>query len=157
MENRANRITFGHLIVALTASGLTYVAIQHPNWFGMIAIVAAIPVAVWIVLTIGLAALDKGQCPACGGRKLRRYSVSPFGFRYFRCKSCGAKCKRRALGAWYDASGRRDAAIYDPGTPSDPWGNEPVAPESDATPGTHGVLLRNKRHRQPSSDDSFGQ
>jgi hypothetical protein len=155
MGRRSGTIGFSHVGIALAASGLTYVAVVHPNWFGMLAAVCAIPVAMWLFLSIGLALLDKLFCPACGARSLRRQSINPFGFRYFRCKECGARCKRRMLGGWFDASGRRDARVYESASPADPWGNGPVAPEVETATGTHAVLLQNKRHRKPLSDDPF--
>jgi DNA-directed RNA polymerase subunit RPC12/RpoP len=53
------------------------------------------------------------RCPACSSKALRRVAVVPFGFRFYRCARCGARCKQMSfIGAWVDASGPEDEARY---------------------------------------------
>jgi hypothetical protein len=152
MARRGYPFTLGHLLVAAAASALTYVALRWPDYLLAVVAVVVVPLAIAGLLRVLVGAMTSHQCPACGAWGLRRYAVTPFGYRYFRCSECGAKCKRGIAGAWFDASGRADQAVYSRKAEKDPWGDGPVAPAEDSASGTHALLLRNKRERQPPAD-----
>jgi hypothetical protein len=147
------RFTFGHFVVGAIASALTYIAIRLPSFFFAALAISMVPATVWGIAQIAIASISGRQCPACGAWGLRRYAVSPFGFRYFRCEECGTRCKRGMMGGWFDASGRSDRAVYRAKDQKDPWGDGPVASLDETASGTHAVLLRSKRGRTRDPDD----
>jgi hypothetical protein len=153
MARPRSGLTFSHVVIAAIASGLTYITLRHPALIPLMFAVVLIPTVVWVLVMAVFTSLNGLQCPACGARGLRRYAISSFGFRYFRCEECGTKCKRSLVGHWFDASGRADQAVYRAKDQKDPWGDGPVATVDKAATGTHAVLLRNKLGRRPESDN----
>jgi hypothetical protein len=142
-----------HILVAFFAIVATYLWLRAPHWLLVPLGIGVGCGAVWLVLQFVSVTLWGLECPACGARGMRRFAVTSFGYRYFRCGECGQKCKRGILGAWADASGRADQAVYKPRGKMDPWGDGPVVEDGSLGAGTQGVLLQNKRNRQVAHDD----
>jgi hypothetical protein len=90
-----------------------------------------------------------GRCPGCGSWSLRRLARSPT---HYRCVRCGARQKRSAFGAWRDASGPEDDAIYRGKARTHRWLGFTIPQIDDST--TLGRLvgaLRRKRTRRAES------
>jgi hypothetical protein len=75
--------------------------------------------AAMIVLPVGfyrgvLEPLFRGvQCPTCREWSLKRVAVLSFGYRFYRCDSCGQRCKRTDHESpWIDASAMQDDDMY---------------------------------------------
>lgn len=122
-------------------------------------LVLFIAIAIWIVpflifngrrLTKSMieAALYAPTCPSCGHQALERRAVVSFGDRYYECGDCDARWKRKPLGPWEPALGKRDAQIYTPVRRS-PFEGEPWDEEENLN-GWKSIdsLVRNRRHRQ---------
>jgi hypothetical protein len=101
-----------------------------------------------ILIRVVLNSLPSHVCPHCSARSLVRKAVSPFGYRYFECESCGVRAKRSAFSGWEDASGTRDRRYFLQSKPDDPWQGKTLAPGDEAFAGMHGALLRNKQGRK---------
>lgn len=112
-------------------------------------------VAVFVVLRIiatlsfwsDLAEQVSGRtCPGCDHSTLRRITRARD---HFECVRCGGRYKRAGVTApWEDASGPEDAAVYKSSSRAGRWtGYTPPAPGKSTT---SGLLLRNKRMRNPS-------
>jgi hypothetical protein len=55
------------------------------------------------------------QCPSCGEWALVRVACISFGPRFYKCESCGQRCKRSDREApWLDSSGKDDDDMYKP-------------------------------------------
>jgi len=96
-------------------------------------------------------------CPNCEEDALSRRSILPFGYRYYVCKKCGIRGKRKPFEEWEDASGPADARHFAGAglsntVPIDPTGSH----YEGALVGTHGSLLEQKRLRKVQADDRRG-
>lgn len=102
--------------------------------------------------SIGLA------CPHCGRAGMERRAVSSFGFRYYRCTSCGVRCRKMSLfGVWQDASGPEHEEIYRKKPGDDPWSAPPGLEDEDLIGSkTHVNLVRSKRIRRPDNPNGPG-
>lgn len=80
---------------------------------GFVSALIQLPLLAW---RAGIAPLVWGiRCPTCRDRSLARVACITFGDRFYRCRSCGQRCKRSGHDApWRDASGKRDDDMYKP-------------------------------------------
>ena len=149
-------LLFGALIYG--AFRLTLYLLRFgPNGETMSWLLLAAMVAL-ILLRVILDGFLSRTCPYCGRSALKWRSVSPFTYRYCRCRACGVLCKRSPFGNWEDASGPADARRFAEFDARDPWHGGPVASANDAElHGTQGSLLRSKRRRNPSDPNRLHQ
>lgn len=53
------------------------------------------------------------QCPTCREWSLKRVAILTFGYRFYKCDSCGQRCKRTDRESpWIDASAMQDDDMY---------------------------------------------
>lgn len=133
--------------------GLVMLATSMVNpKFGAVVSLAVMLVYVPLVLTLLLfhgliLPLAIGiRCPACRRRTLRKLARHPA---FHQCSACGHRCKREGFAHdWVDASGPEDAAKFSPRRRAGRW----LGYSFPFNPGktTCGILLRNKRLRNPS-------
>ena len=96
-------------------------------------------------------------CPYCGQATLERRAISSFGYRFYRCSSCGVRCMRVILGGWKDASGPSFEHRYQAREEGDPWTAPPGLDDEDQIASkTHVNLVRSKRNRSPQNPNGPG-
>lgn len=89
------------------------------------------------------------SCPNCVAPALARVAMQSFGYRYYRCTTCGSRCKRRPWMTWEDASEPEDDAFYQLKTDAGPPGLVPGRDDETSWQGSTGALLRSQRSRKP--------
>jgi predicted RNA-binding Zn-ribbon protein involved in translation (DUF1610 family) len=93
-------------------------------------------------------------CPNCLQTTLARVAMHSFGYRYYRCKTCGWRCKRRPWTTWEDVFDPEDDAYFQPKDIGGPPGLVPRRQEDETFwKGTTGALLRSQRSRKGPPDD----
>lgn len=156
-------IVFGVLIGALYVLWSFHQGIGFLwRWFDFHGFVILIPILmtlVGLIITcrVILDAAPVHNCPNCQSRSLSRQSISPFGFRYYLCKSCGIRAKRKPHEDWEDASSQADARHFaralhrSKAIPVDQAGQR----YEGALVGMHGSLLEQKRLRQGPDENQI--
>jgi predicted RNA-binding Zn-ribbon protein involved in translation (DUF1610 family) len=93
-------------------------------------------------------------CPNCFQATLGRVAMHSFGYRYYRCKTCGWRCKRRPWTTWEDVYEPEDDVYYRPKDVGGPPGLVPGRDEDEAYwEGTTAALLLSQRGRKPAPVD----
>jgi predicted RNA-binding Zn-ribbon protein involved in translation (DUF1610 family) len=94
-------------------------------------------------------------CPNCFQATLVRVALHSFGYRYYRCKTCGWRCKRRPWTTWEDVFDPEDDVFYLAKDVGGPPGLVPGHDDEDEAfwTGTTGALLRNQRGRKSGPGD----
>jgi hypothetical protein len=144
MAARRSFLSHGAEWITIALIGAVILLFWAPLWLRF---AAGIPLG-WLVLHMAMEALAGVRCPACVERALAPAPRTRLGWRYARCRSCGARWYRSVLGSWEAAEGPQHDGYFDPERFRDPWRGGPVVDEATAAEGTHGSLLQNKRSRQ---------
>lgn len=87
-------------------------------------------------------------CPACARWSLHRLARHRG---YYRCSACRARLRRIGFGPWRDASGPEDASKFQRSPENGAWRGFQIPENPGET--TSGLLLRNKRQRNPPDRD----
>ncbi len=155
------RFTIGQGMGLIAAFALTWAVLAAPGSARFV-VTTLLPVAVLTIAPLVIAhhIVDNSiglACPHCGRPTMGRRAVASFGPRYFRCESCGLRCKRRTFGAWEDASGPEDDAKFRKRPDEDPWTAPPGMEDEDLIYSkTHVNLVSNKRRRRPDNPNGPG-
>jgi predicted RNA-binding Zn-ribbon protein involved in translation (DUF1610 family) len=160
------RFTLGQVMIAVAVTAmLCSMTMQRGGTFGpsgvlvlrsFAALVGYALATIAILVTVrSLVETALGvSCPNCNELNLARVAMSSFGYRYYRCSSCGWRCKRRPLTTWEDACGPEDDEHYRRKAIGGPPGLVPRRDEDDAYwKGTTGALLQNQRGRKSVLSD----
>jgi hypothetical protein len=146
--------------VVARALGVAVVLMFAAWWWGrsdLVEVILPLVAAVVISLVSLRLLVDVAPtriCPNCQAESIRRRAISPFGFRYYECASCGLRAKRRPFEDWEDASNPRDDARFrkrsrkSDSVPVDQTGTR----YEGSLTGTQGELLAHKRLRRPPDD-----
>ncbi|HEV3166581.1 MAG TPA: hypothetical protein VGZ22_21330 [Isosphaeraceae bacterium] len=154
------RITLLHVVAAIALIGLIAwmlgaIGVSFP--LGVLGVFLILFVAVPTYVLREIVPVLRGEsCPGCGAEGFERLSVVPFGARYYRCRECGLRCKRLALGTWEDAKDPEDAVHFQPKGEETKLVIEPWR-EGDNQPGSEAIdsLVRNQRHRHEDDRETF--
>jgi len=155
------RFTIGQLMGLIAGFAVLWAVLSVPGATRFIMTIL-LPMAVVVIAPLVVAnhlvdsSLGVG-CPGCGKPTLERRAVASFGARYFRCASCGVRCKRPAFGTWEDASGPEHDDKFRRKPDEDPWTAPPgLEDENLIYSKTHVNLVRSKRRRRPEDPNGPG-
>lgn len=156
-ETDRQRFTIGQGMVAIGLLAVAIALVVNPG----VARPAAIAVGGLGVIFLGVVSVVAAadfvlgiRCPLCGGWSMGRTSVASFRDRYFRCSTCGARCRRGLFRGWEDASASEFDAYYTRKRPENPWTAPPGLEDEDLIYSkTHLNLLVNKKRRNPDPPD----
>lgn len=157
----SGRITIGR-IMTLIAGTAVLLAVANTPGAGRFLVTTLLPIATLVVAPLVVAnhLVDSTlgvSCPGCGKATLERRAVASFGSRYYRCTSCGVRCKRPPFGTWEDASGPEHDDKFRKGPEEDPWTAPPgLEDEPLIYSKTHVNLVRSKRQRRPENPNGPG-
>jgi hypothetical protein len=100
---------YGFVALKFFMEGPTLFVFVVGSVSGMIVLPIAFYKGVLVPLVRGV------QCPTCREWGLVRVALISFGYRFYRCDSCGQRCKRHDYESpWIDASGIADDDMYKP-------------------------------------------
>jgi hypothetical protein len=161
-----SRFTIANVMLVVAATALTLGVVRTTGLAPVLAASAILATIAIVGIILGsrrvLELMYGHRCPVCGKRGLERRAILSFGERFFRCPSCGVRCRRSMLGGyglffWRDASGREYDALYEKPPEEDPWNAPPgLEDEEMIYSKTHLNLVRNKRRRSPENPNGPG-
>ena len=157
------RVSLGTVMIAVAVAAFLCALVMRPGTtlgpqgtlvLRELSVLAGMTLGALVILLTAHALVESVfgvTCPNCLQTTLARVAMYSFGYRYYRCKTCGWRCKRRPWTTWEDVGDPEDDSYYQPKDIGGPPGLVPRREEDEAFwDGTTGALLRNQRSRKTS-------